>query len=278
MTLDWNSYMKTAREAVSEGCVLLKNDGHTLPLEKGCRVSVFGRIQLHYYKSGMGSGGLVNVSEVIGILEGLRESNRVQINENLVSIYEEWEQSHPFDGGTGWGEEPWSQEEMPLTEEIVASAAMNSDTAIVIIGRSSGEDKDITNVKGSYLLTDVEEDMLEKVCRNFHKTIVILNVGSIVDMNFVDKYNPSAVLYGWQGGMVGGSGIADVLTGVVSPSGKLTDTIAYDIRDYPAYSNFGDDNRNIYMEDIYVGYRYFETFAAKKSTVSIWLRLVVYNL
>lgn len=74
----------------------------------------------------------------------------------------------------------------------------------------------------------------------------------------------TAVLYGWQGGMVGGSGIADVLTGVVSPSGKLTDTIAYDIRDYPADSNFGDDNRNIYMEDIYVGYRYFETFAAKK--------------
>lgn len=264
MTLDWNSYIKTAKAAVSEGCVLLKNDDHALPLEKGCRVSVFGRIQLHYYKSGMGSGGLVNVSKVIGILEGLRESNWVQINEKLVGIYEEWEQSHPFDGGTGWGEEPWSQEEMPLTEEIVASAAMNSDTAIVIIGRSSGEDKDITNAKGSYLLTDIEEDMLEKVCSNFNKTIVILNVGNIIDMNFVDKYNPTAVLYGWQGGMVGGSGIADVLTGVVSPSGKLTDTIAYDIRDYPAYSNFGDDNRNIYMEDIYVGYRYFETFAAKK--------------
>lgn len=118
--------------------------------------------------------------------------------------------------------------------------------------------------KGSYLLTDREEEMLEKVCRAFPRTIVVLNVGSIIDMKWVEKYDPSAVLYVWQGGMEGGHGAADVLMGRVNPCGKLTDTIACDISDYPSTRNFGGDAGDVYQEDIYVGYRYFETFAKKK--------------
>ena len=102
------------------------------------------------------------------------------------------------------------------------------------------------------------------VCEHFEKSIVLLNVGSIIDMKWVEKYDPAAVLYVWQGGQEGGNGVLDVLNGAHSPSGKLTDTIAYDLSDYPSTPNFGDEKRNLYVEDIYVGYRYFETFAKEK--------------
>lgn len=259
--LDWNEYTKTAVETTAEGCVLLKNDNNALPLKKDCTISVFGRIALHYYKSGTGSGGMVNVSKVTGIIDGLRESGLVKINDKLFDLYSKWNEENPFDEGLGWGNEPWSQAEMPITDELAKNASENSDCAIVIIGRTAGEDKDSSNTKGAYLLTDIEEDMLKKVRANFKQMIVILNVGGIVDMSFIDKYTPDSVLLAWQGGMTGGTGTADILTGKVTPSGKLSDTIAYEISDYPSDKYFGDDVRNFYCEDIYVGYRYFETFA-----------------
>ncbi len=98
----------------------------------------------------------------------------------------------------------------------------------------------------------------------FERVAVILNVGNIIDMNWVAKYKSSAVLYAWQGGQEGGNGVMDVLLGDVNPSGKLSDTIAKNISDYPSTDNFGDDKENFYKEDIYVGYRYFETFAKDK--------------
>lgn len=260
MILDWEQYLQKARETVAEGCVLLKNDNQVLPLKKGARVSVFGRIQNHYYKSGTGSGGMVNVSKVIGVLDALRENPDVEINEELAKIYLDWDKEHPFDKGLGWGNEPWSQLEMELSDSIVKSAAEFSDTAIVIIGRTAGEDKDAGLKEGSYLLTKIEEDMMTKVTAQFKKVIVLLNVGAVIDMSFIDKYNPAAVMYIWQGGMNGGDGVVDLLTGKVTPSGKLSDTIAYKIEDYPSDKNFGGTVRNLYQEDIYVGYRYFETF------------------
>lgn len=261
ITLDWNEYSDAARRVVAEGCVLLKNDKHALPLKKGCRVSVFGRIQNHYYKSGTGSGGMVNVSKVISIPDGLRESGEVVLNENLSRIYEEWEKENPVEEGLGWGNDLWSQKEMPLSDEIAGQAANESDTALVILGRTAGEDQDVRYEPGSFLLTETELTMLKTVRRHFNQMIVLLNVGGIIDMHFADEVNPDAIMYVWQGGMIGGRGTADVLLGKVSPSGKLTDTIAYEIGDYPSDANFGDDNRNFYQEDIYVGYRYFETFA-----------------
>lgn len=261
--LDWNKYLETAAKVVSEGIVMLKNDNNALPLKMDETVSVFGRIQLHYYKSGTGSGGLVNVSKVTGILDGLLESG-VKINEELLEIYRRWVEENPYDIGTGWGEEPWSQKEMPLDTEVVKSAALRGSTAIVIIGRTAGEEQDVRLEDGSYLLTADEMDMLKKVRAEFEKVVVLLNTGGIIDMGFVDECNPDAVLYVWQGGMTGGTGTADVLTGKISPSGKLTDTIAYNISDYPSSSDFGSITRNFYCEDIYVGYRWFETFAKEK--------------
>jgi beta-glucosidase len=261
---DWKRYSELARQAAAEGCVLLKNDNNALPINKGEVVSVFGRIQFNYYNSGTGSGGMVNAPYVVSILEALRDCKSISVNEELVNIYKEWIRENPFDRGKGWAQEPWSQVEMPLTQSVVEEAAKSSDIAVVVIGRTAGEDKDNSAEKGSYLLTDEEENMLEKVCSTFKRVAVVLNVGNIIDMEWTLKYNPQAVLYTWQGGSEGGNGVCDVLTGKINPSGKLVDTIAYDIKDYPSIENFGDAIRNYYKEDIYVGYRYFETAAKEK--------------
>lgn len=263
-TLDWKQYAETARQAASEGCVLLRNEDDALPIRPEETVSVFGRTQLTYYKSGTGSGGMVNVPYVHSILDGLRACSNIHIYEPLSHLYESWEKEHPFDKGTGWGTEPWSQEEMILDPADVADACAHSDLAVVIIGRTAGEDRDNSAAEGSYYLTAGERDMLSKVCSAFSRVAVVLNVGNIIDMKWVEEYQPSAVLYAWQGGMEGGTGTADVLCGLVSPSGKLTDTIARSIEDYPSFRNFGSGVENFYQEDIYVGYRYFETFARDK--------------
>lgn len=256
-------FNRVCRKVGTEGIVLLENKNQLLPLEKESCVSVFGRIQSNYIKSGTGSGGLVNVEYVVNILEGLRNAE-LRLNEELVQIYADWEKEHPFDKGSGWATEPWAQDEMPLSEEIVMNASTNSDVAIVIIGRTAGEDRDNSNVEGSYLLTTVEKDMLSKVTKFFEKVIVVLNVGNIIDMSWVKEYSPQAVMYAWQGGQEGGNAVADVIVGNVTPSGKLTDTIAHSISDYPSSANFGNEDKNYYCEDIYVGYRYFCTFAKDK--------------
>lgn len=262
--LDWNKYLDTAAKMVSEGIVMLKNDNNALPLDTDKEVAVFGRIQFHYYKSGTGSGGMVNVTKVVNILDGLID-NGVKVNEKLLDTYRKWDKENPFDLGEGWGGEPWSQKEMPLDEGLVKETAKSCETAIVIIGRTAGEEQDNRLEAGSYLLSDDEIAMLTVVREHFKKVVLLLNVGNIIDMTDINRIAPDSVLYVWQGGMTGGKGTADVLIGKVSPSGKLPDTIAYKASDYPSDANFGrEENRDIYAEDIYVGYRYFETFAKEK--------------
>jgi len=262
--LDWNKYLDTAAKMVSEGIVMLKNENNALPLDADKEVAVFGRIQFHYYKSGTGSGGMVNVTKVVNILDGLID-NGIKVNEKLLDTYRKWDKENPFDLGEGWGGEPWSQKEMPLDEGLVKETAKSCETAIVIIGRTAGEEQDNRLEAGSYLLSDDEIAMLTVVRENFKKVVLLLNVGNIIDMTVINRIAPDSVLYVWQGGMTGGKGTADVLTGKVSPSGKLPDTIAYKASDYPSDANFGrEKNRDIYAEDIYVGYRYFETFAKEK--------------
>ena len=262
-TLDWKQYAALARQAAAEGCVLLENKNNTLPLSEGEKCAVFGRTQFEYYKSGTGSGGLVNTSYVHDLEYALDESSLV-IDEEVKNAYKDWLKEHPFDLGNGWAQEPWCQEEMPLSDELVSGAASRCQTALIVIGRTAGEDRDNAAEKGSWYLTDGEEAMLQTVCRHFSRTVVLLNVGNIIDMSFVDRYEPSSVLYIWQGGMEGGCGAVDVLTGKVPASGRLSDTIAYHIDDYPSTRNFNCEETIRYEEDIYVGYRYFETFAKGK--------------
>ena len=262
-TLDWDKYLKTAAQVVSEGIVMLKNEHQALPLKPDEEIALFGRIQFHYYKSGTGSGGMVNVSKVTNIVDGLQESG-IKLNQELLDVYHKWDNENPFDLGDGWGKEPWSQKEMPLEDSLAARAAKRCQTAIAVIGRTAGEEQDNSLTEGSFLLSSDEKQMLTTVRRHFSKMIVLLNVGNIIDMNDLLEISPDAILYVWQGGMTGGTGTADVLTGKISPCGKLTDTIAKHVEDYPSAPYFGDPVRNFYSEDIYVGYRYFETFAPDK--------------
>ena len=207
--LDMEKYADLARTASAEGCVLLKNDNSTLPLKKGDKVAVFGRMAFHYYKSGLGSGGLVNTRYVVGILDALRACKDIALDEELIGIYEKWIKDHPYDEGEGWGLVPWSQEEMPVTAEMLQTAS-GDDVALVILGRTAGEDQDNTDKPGSYKLTRTEEDLIRKVSSQFSRTAVILNVGNIIDMKWVREFDPAAVLYAWQGGQEGGNGVCDV--------------------------------------------------------------------
>lgn len=260
--LDWNEYLEKAAQINAEGAVLVRNQGG-LPLDKDKETVVFGRIQLDYYKSGTGSGGMVNVAKVTNITDGLLEEG-AKLNEDVLNTYRDWLNENPHDFGEGWGGEPWCQKEMPLSDELAAKAAQTAQAAVVVIGRTAGEEQDNSNTAGSYKLTDDELEMMKTVRKHFKRMIVVLNVGNIIDMSFVDELEPEAVLYIWQGGMTGGTGAARVLLGEVSPSGKLPDTIAYDVKDYPSDKYFHNTERNFYTEDIYVGYRWFETFAKEK--------------
>ncbi len=263
MKLDYRQYEELARRVIAEGIVLLKNEG-ALPLAKPARIALYGRMQSGEYIAGIGSGGLVNIPKKVRVLDALTEEPGITLDSELLEAYRAWEAEHPREVGIGWGREPWSQAEMPVSRELAEAVAARTDAAIVILSRSAGEDQDNKNLPGSYLLTEAELSLLQTVCAACPRTIVLLNTGNIVDMSFLDICKPAAVMYIWQGGVMTGAGVADVLFGRVSPSGHLADTIAYAASDYPADANFGSPVRNIYAEDIYVGYRHFETAAKER--------------
>lgn len=249
-----------SKYASQEGIVLLENKNDVLPLIDK-KVAVFGRIQTDYYKSGTGSGGLVNVGHVPSIIECLTLSPRVHVDLELFELYKNWISDHPFDQGSGqWASEPWAQKEMPLDKALIKQFSKKNDVAIVVFGRTAGEDRDNFAGKGSYYLSDAEELLLKDVTQSFKHTVVILNVGNAVDLSFMDKYRVDGLIFAWHGGQFGAEGLVDVITGYISPTGKLPMTLAKDLTDYPSHKNFGHQMRVIYEEDIYVGYRYFETF------------------
>ncbi len=252
------------RKAAAEGAVLLKNYG-VLPLEKGTKVSLFSRVSEDWFYVGYGSGGDVNRPYEISLTDGVRSCDYLELNEELAEIYHKWIVENPVNHGI-WGKWPLCYPEMPLTDAIVSRAANVSDVAVVTIGRSAGEDRDNLLEKGSYYLTDDEMKMLFLVTKFFKKVVVLLNVGGIMDMSWLERFGAriDAVMYVWQGGMESGNAVADLLCGNVSPSGRLTDTIAKNYGDYLTSANFGGRNHNFYAEDIFVGYRYFETFAKNK--------------
>lgn len=249
------------RRAAAEGAVLLKNQNGVLPLAQNTCVSLFGRGQIEWFYTGYGSGGDVNKPYAVSLLEGLRNCEYLTVNESLAAVYEQWNSAHPIDHGY-WGHWPRFYPDMPLSENTVADAAKASDCAVVTIGRSSGEDRENALEKGSFYLTDAESQMLSLVTRHFNKTVVLLNIGCIMDLSWADGFNGKidAVLLVWQGGMESGNAVADLLCGKRTPCGKLTDTVAKTYAAYPSASSFGNADFNNYEEDIYVGYRWFETF------------------
>lgn len=249
------------RATAAEGAVLIKNDG-ILPLVNHETLSLFGRSQRDWFYVGYGSGGDVNRPYEVNLVDGIRNCDRLGLNEQLQSIYEAWCFENKIEDAM-WGMWDFSNKEMPLTSSIVLNAAKNSDVAVVTISRAAGEDRDCALKKGSYYLSDDEEAMLDNVTTQFDKTVVLLNIGGIMDMSWINNYGDkiNAILIVWHGGMESGNAVADLLCGNVCPSGRLTDTIAVDYADYPSSENFGDKSVSHYKEDIFVGYRYFESFA-----------------
>lgn len=252
-----------ARAMAADGIVLLKNEDKTLPITGQTRVAVFGRSAVNYFTVGYGSGGDVVSPYRRNLMEGLLEHG-VKVDGILASQYETWcsrPRNVPDEGY--WAHWPMSNPEMPLKAEDVAAAALRCDMALVVIGRAAGESRENVLKPGSYYLTDREKAMLDVVATYFHRVCLVMDCGNVIDMSWTRDYENklTAIVYAWQGGMESGTALADVLTGAVNPSGKLTDTIAVKYEDYPSSQSFGAMTFNAYTEDIYVGYRYFETFA-----------------
>lgn len=254
---------RSARELAARGTVMLRNDG-TLPLEQGSEVALFGRTQKDWIAVGYGSGGDVNAPYVTNLLDALREGGAVAVDEELAARYEAWSVQSPADPGEEWGQWPRHFPEPPLEEAAVREAARRSRIAVVVIGRAAGEDRDNVLEPGAYYLTNAEKQLLAQVTNTFEKTIALIDTGNVIDLGWLEDYPLAAVLLAWSGGMEGGRAVADVLTGAAEPGGRLTDTIARRYEDYPSAGHFGDPEVTEYVEDVFVGYRYFETFAPER--------------
>lgn len=261
-----------ARRAAEEGIVLLKNEEHLLPLKKGSKLALFGSGASRTVKGGTGSGD-VNERKSISIFEGLKDAGFVITTEKWLREYEEeykrkrleWKEEilektrSGTDFFTAYSTSPF---QVPAGPEIYTTDA---DVAVFVLARNAGEGADRRAEKGDYFLSDEEYMLLSDICDKYEKVILLLNSGGVVDLSFLEKLPKiQAVLTVSQPGQEGGTAVADVISGLVSPGGKLTDTWAVSYNDYPNAGTFSHNNGNIekekYEEGIYVGYRYFDTF------------------
>lgn len=253
--------------AAEEGMVLLKNEGEVLPLSVGTKLAVFGKGQIDYVRGGGGSGE-VTTSYTRNIYEGLKikeAEGKVQVFDALSAFYEE-NVRQQYAAGTEIGKTV----EPEIPQELLAAARRFADTAAVVINRFSGEGWDRKGIPGDgdFYLSPQEQAMVEAVKAAFPRVIAVLDVGGMVDSSwFKDVPAIQSVLLAWQAGIEGGLAIAELLCGDANPSGKLVDTFAGSFDDYPSSAHFNDSEDYVeYTEDIYVGYRYFETIpgAARK--------------
>lgn len=253
---------KACRAAGAEGTVLLKNDG-VLPLDKERSTAFFGRVQRDYFYVGYGSGGDVNPDYLVSPMDALEARGNIRYDLGLAERYKAWCEAH-VPPVMDWGLWPTCHPEMALTEEEVRAAAERNETAVVILGRAMGEAMDNRAEQGGYYLTAEERTLLRQVTAAFRKVCVVVDAGNIIDLSWVEAYPIGALLYAFQGGMESGNALVDVLYGDAQPGGRLTDTVVRHYEDAPTYGHFGGWDFNEYREDIYVGYRYYETLARDK--------------
>ena len=271
-------HIALSRRTAQEGAVLLKNNGNLLPLAPDARVALFGKGSFDYVKGGGGSGD-VTVAYVKNLYDGLKEEG-ISLYEPLSDFYRDYVERR-YEAG----DVPGLMAEPELPQSLVDSARGNADVAVIVLSRFSGEGWDREPVfyqepdypwpdelsmprkakdifpRGDYYLTGEEQRVVNQVRAAFDKVAVVLNVGGVVDVSwFREDDHISSALLAWQGGMEGGGAIAALLTGKANPCGKLPDTFARDLSDYPSTARFHDSPHYVeYSEDIYVGYRYFET-------------------
>ncbi|MCH5212220.1 MAG: glycoside hydrolase family 3 C-terminal domain-containing protein [Oscillospiraceae bacterium] len=257
-----DSIAKISREAAADGAVLLKNENNTLPIINE-RVAVFGRYQIDYLKSGSGSGGSVNTENCMTPLEAFEAEPGIEVDREIAAMYRELIKKRPIRIHNAFLSD-FKDLELEIENAAVKAAAARTDKAIVIIGRRLGEGFDNVPKPGGYYLSKNELRLIRQVSRYYKKFAVLLNCGNILDMSWVNKYKVPAVMYIWHGGGEGGKASADLISGKVAPSGRLSDTIAVSLKDYPSTDGFFKKKSVVYKEGIYTGYRHFETNASDK--------------
>lgn len=290
------AHIDLSRRAAGEGMVLLKNENGALPLATSKKVALFGQASVNYIKGGTGSGD-VHCAYIRNFCEGLgikEKEGKVSLFSGLEEFYTQWTAQEKIRIDEiyakvraertvfGWqSPEGMVQariacdkvrdayvEEPEIPDALFNAARDFTDTAVVVLNRISGEGCDRDGRKGDFCLTDKENALVDRVSGAFDKCIVVLNFGGVVQIaHLQENPNIQAILLAWQAGMEGGLATADILCGDVNPSGKLATTFARTLADYPSAEHFDDSDFYVeYLEDVYVGYRYFETIpgAARK--------------
>ena len=288
-------HIQLSRKAATEGMVLLKNENKALPIKNGEKVALFGKATIEYIKGGGGSGD-VHCPYIRNIYEGFKakeKEGKTAVYMPLIEFYKDyvekesvhiptqeqinatWDIVNAMEFCTKRDDMTYDTfasmhvKEPAVPDELINSAAEWAETAVITISRFSAEGVDRRPQGGDYYLSDIEKDLIDKACKLFKKVVIVINSGATIDCEyFAENDKVSAVLMSWQGGMEGGMAIADILCGDVNPSGKMVDTIAKSYDCYPCKEEFWESFKFIdYSDDIYVGYRYFETIPGAKDFV-----------
>lgn len=279
-----------SRQAATEGMVLLQNRNGTLPLKKEqTKIALFGVGAVRTVRGGTGSGDPFNGGLSGGASSDVNQSPRYHVNilDSFIDAgYEVVTEKRLRDYAIGYDTEmqkiagnpmvTFAYPEDSLDEEEIRDFADQTDVAIYVLSRNSGEGADRSLTKkikigeqeyeiGDYLLSPTEVNNLKYITETFNKTILVLNVGGVIDMSQIIQLDKlDSILLMSLAGQEGGNAVLDVLTGKVTPSGKLTATWASDYKDYPASETFAHNDQNVdvekYTEGIYVGYRWFDSF------------------
>lgn len=266
-----------SRKAAAEGIVLLKNENQALPLAKGSKIALYGAGATHMIKGGTGSGD-VNERDVPTIYQCLLDAGYTVTSKDWIDAYDKIY----TEARIAWRDDIIQRTKGDDSEDSLAFfyvysgspffipdgpdvSKTDADTAIYVLSRVAGEGADRFNKPGDYYLTEQEEKNIEDICKFYEKVILVINTGGLVDLSFADKYqNIYSIVQLVQPGMEGANALVDVISGKVTPSGKLTDSWAGNYEDYPNAMTFSHLNGNVdkekYEEGIYVGYRYFDSF------------------
>ncbi|MDE7417409.1 MAG: glycoside hydrolase family 3 C-terminal domain-containing protein [Lachnospiraceae bacterium] len=267
-----------AREAAAEGMVLLKNENHMLPIPKGTSIALYGAGAAHTIKGGIGSGD-VNSRETVSVWKGLTDAGYQIVSKKWLDEYDETYTKARLK----WRDDIWQktdtlQESIPDLNFFYAYSTIpfvfpvgglpekeDAEIAMYVLSRKAGEGKDRVNADGDYMVSEEEKQIIDKICELYPHVVLVLNTGGVIDLSFTDDYpNIESIIYMHQPGMEAGNAFADLVSGSVVPGGKLTDSWPCAYSDYPNASVYSHNNGNVdkeeYIEGIYVGYRYFDTF------------------